>query len=631
MRFQILLLLFFLSNSSYSDVDSVLKRADSLYFQTEWSSALTLLDSNQNQFNDEQSLGRYHLLKSQILWEMNRFEMSFQHGDSALSIFEAVNDEYWIGKVHYTMSMHHLVAGNYDQALLHAQKAFESYQAVPDTAFQIKSLCRRALVFHDFGSYDEGIATCNDADTLHSYFSLSNADLQAIIWGIKAINHDDKGESDKAVEIYREIMKLRDDLTSDREIIRTYNNMGNSLMKLGYLEEAEKYISLNLESNKKRGFTYGIATSTTNLGTIAWRRGDFKRSDSLLSLAERISYEIMDAEKILDVLQQKHLMYEAFNRPEESLVYLKRYHSLKDSLYSLDKQRQLQLLEKRFQTEQIRQKVELQNAKISENLAKLSLNRFLLISSFITIGLIITIALLNRNRIRRKQQVLLQKERIRTRDLELNASISSQEKERTRFARDLHDGLGQLISLLNLNLTSLNTDPDVETRKKLFSQSQEVIDSIQLEIRNICFDLMPRTLISSGLSAAIEEFAFRINKTGKISVETDLFGLEKRFHEQIEISLYRIIQEWVNNIIKYSDASQISIQVTADALEITLLIEDNGTGFDKQLLNESKGNGWRNIQTRCNLIGGDVEIETRESVRGTTFILNTPRIHKMPD
>jgi signal transduction histidine kinase len=230
--------------------------------------------------------------------------------------------------------------------------------------------------------------------------------------------------------------------------------------------------------------------------------------------------------------------------------------------------------------------------------------------------------LLNRNRIKKKQKLVLQEERLNTQEATINATISSQEKERARYARDLHDGFGQMISILNMNLQNLVGDPKPKDRQKVFEESEKVINEMYDELRSICFDLMPQTLVKNGLSSALEEFATRINAVDQIYVETNFFGIEDRLEEIQEISLYRISQEWINNILKYSDASKITLQITRDEDEMNLIIEDDGMGFDKQLLLKSKGNGWRNIQTRTKLIGGEIELDTTSGKKGNTLILN---------
>lgn len=209
-------------------------------------------------------------------------------------------------------------------------------------------------------------------------------------------------------------------------------------------------------------------------------------------------------------------------------------------------------------------------------------------------------------------------------ELMMRTIVNSQENERNRFARDLHDGIGQMISILNMNLKSLKENAKPNERQRVFEASSGIIDDMYGELKNICFDLMPQTLIKNGLESALKEFTDRVNDSGRLFVELNVFGLTGRLHELQEISLYRISQEWVNNILKYSDAEKIMLQITQDEEEITLMIEDDGSGFDKDLLINSKGNGWKNLNTRTNLIKGQLELETQPDKKGSVLIMNAP-------
>jgi signal transduction histidine kinase len=132
---------------------------------------------------------------------------------------------------------------------------------------------------------------------------------------------------------------------------------------------------------------------------------------------------------------------------------------------------------------------------------------------------------------------------------------------------------------------------------------------------------MPVTLIQEGLLAAIKEFSVRFNKSAQLKIELTSYELNNRFTEVFEVAVYRIVQEWVNNVLKYAQASKISIQLDQYEDELVLIIEDNGQGFDKNMLLKSEGNGWRNIQTRANLIKCQIEIDSTLGRTGSSFIL----------
>lgn len=213
----------------------------------------------------------------------------------------------------------------------------------------------------------------------------------------------------------------------------------------------------------------------------------------------------------------------------------------------------------------------------------------------------------------------------------MQALVKGQEDERNRFARDLHDGFGGMISALNLNLKGLKSiqSSDLENRTHVFEASSDILKNMHKELKNICFDLMPQTLVKHGLKEGIFEFVNRINASGQKTVEFQVHGLSDRLTEIQEISIYRIAQEWTNNILKHSDATHISIQITKDDHEVTLLIEDDGMGFDMDRLINGTGNGWKNLRSRANLISGELDLDTNPGQRGNALILNVAlRTHR---
>ena len=283
-------------------------------------------------------------------------------------------------------------------------------------------------------------------------------------------------------------------------------------------------------------------------------------------------------------------------------------------------------LQTRYETEKKEQQIKLQNSQIERQQAELRSGRIITAVLVALIVFIFLTGLLLFKRQKLKQEKLLAQEKAFRREAQLEAAINSQELERKRFARDLHDGFGQMISVLNINLKSL--EKNGSDRYSIFENSTRVLQEMYKELKSICFNLMPETLIKKGVVDALKEFAQRINLTDKVYVTIDSFGVDERLSDVQEINLYRICQEWINNILKYSDATKINLQLTRDESEITLLIEDNGTGFDPKLVTESKGNGWKNIQSRSNLLGGIVELETTPDQKGNALILNIPVTRK---
>jgi signal transduction histidine kinase len=195
------------------------------------------------------------------------------------------------------------------------------------------------------------------------------------------------------------------------------------------------------------------------------------------------------------------------------------------------------------------------------------------------------------------------------------AVINLQEKERSRFAKDLHDGFGQLITALKMQFEKISQRGD---------GISELIQHMHDEIRNVSFALSPQVLVRDGLVDAVKELSFRINRANALQVIVQATGFDKRLPADHEITLYRICQEWINNVMKYSDATKADVQLIEHEDEVTLMIEDNGTGFDLETLEQSTGNGWKNIQSRIQILRGSVEIDSEPGRTGTTFTANIP-------
>jgi two-component system, NarL family, sensor kinase len=124
------------------------------------------------------------------------------------------------------------------------------------------------------------------------------------------------------------------------------------------------------------------------------------------------------------------------------------------------------------------------------------------------------------------------------------------------------------------------------------------------------------------LEEALKEFATRINRSGGVHINVQTYDLNNNLSSEHRIALYRISQEWVNNVIKYSGATSISIQVVQHPQELVLTIEDNGKGFNAERLTQSQGNGWKNINSRLHLIKGTIEIDSQEGRANTTVIIS---------
>lgn len=193
------------------------------------------------------------------------------------------------------------------------------------------------------------------------------------------------------------------------------------------------------------------------------------------------------------------------------------------------------------------------------------------------------------------------------------AVIEAQEAERKRIAGDLHDSVGQMLSLTKLHLSGLMDLPGTfaPEHEQTISNSARIIDEVCQEVRSISHNLMPGPLIRLGLTAAVKELVRKINLSEKIQASFICNLNSDRLDENIEISLYRIVQEILNNILKHAKATKIGITLNRHKDEyLDLVIIDNGIGFDTELIKTSSGIGWKNIYSRLSIINGTMNVKS---------------------
>uniref|UniRef100_UPI0013F17997 tetratricopeptide repeat-containing sensor histidine kinase n=1 Tax=Chryseobacterium gleum TaxID=250 RepID=UPI0013F17997 len=203
----------------------------------------------------------------------------------------------------------------------------------------------------------------------------------------------------------------------------------------------------------------------------------------------------------------------------------------------------------------------------------------------------------------------------------LTALLQGQEQERGRLARDLHDGLGGLLSGTKHQLSYLNPHQS-ENLQEGISKSLEQIDGAVEELRRVAHNLMPDLLMKYGLEVAIEEFASRISNNA-LDIHTEFINYSNSLSQEKQLIIYRIIQELVNNAIKHAETSEIIIQISEEQNQLNVTVEDNGKGFDLTALDVRKTAGFHNIELRVQFLKGTMNITSELNI-GTSIEIQIP-------
>ncbi|KAA2220276.1 tetratricopeptide repeat-containing sensor histidine kinase [Chryseobacterium sediminis] len=322
--------------------------------------------------------------------------------------------------------------------------------------------------------------------------------------------------------------------------------------------------------------------------------------------------------------KQLSLLNEETGNTKEALLWEQKYSKLNDSLNTENVKLEINKLESKFNTAEKERKIATLNAE--KNQKDLEVNKK---NSYLWgMGLVLLLALslliflfiiFRKNKKISEQRLndIKQKEELSL----TKAILDGEERERERIARDLHDGLGGMLAGVKINFSTwsshhLNPEKDQEFYKILGQ-----LDNSVSELRHVARNLMPESLLNFGLETAIHdlcEFYSRKN----LNIDFQAIDISKTLPLNIQLNIYRIVQELLANAIKHAEASSILLQCSQSGENFLITIEDNGKGFDKNIENTTKSMGLRNLKNRVNYLKGTMEIHSDDQGTAINIELN---------
>lgn len=201
----------------------------------------------------------------------------------------------------------------------------------------------------------------------------------------------------------------------------------------------------------------------------------------------------------------------------------------------------------------------------------------------------------------------------------LRTTIYAQEIERKRFAEDLHDEIGAMLSAVKLNLARLEKKTEEPGARSLAVSARSNVEEVICNIRRITRALLPPSLERFGLGIAISELIRWIDKTETHRIVFHEGGIVRRFDVRLEMTVFRIVQELLNNALKYSAASRIDIRLKYTATHLFTQVADNGTGFSVDAA-RGKGLGLQNLEGRARVMNARIRIKSRQGHGSSAMI-----------
>jgi signal transduction histidine kinase len=491
------------------------------------------------------------------------------------------------------------------------QKAYEYFEALEDYEYMYYARQGVTAMFSMNGFYDK--AKEERDKNIEKIKELKLDHHLVVVYYNQALDYNKLGNKKLYLEYLLKAEKAMD-LVSDEDVnawnkILVYTSLTEHFSQEHNIEKAEAYLALlTYHYNKAPDDMVNQVNYNGALAEYNYALGDYKTSvqfaEKKLEVAKKLGYEgvVLDSYLILSKV------YEADGKYKQGLENKNNYVALKDSIYNKTTANKLAYYQTLYEIEKKENELIEKNTNIQLLEKDNESSKKRLIYSVIVLLSLFGMVLLYRNRMRFKSKKIMQEQFSQ----EL---LVSQEEERKRISKDLHDGLGQRLLLIKNNV--LRTQ-DEDTKK--------LVETAIEEVRSISRNLHPFQLSELGITKAIQHTVSQVDENTTLFITSEIDNIDNIFSKKQEINLYRIIQESLSNVIKHASAEAGKVVVKRYPHMVNISIRDNGVGFDfSEKFQNIKSLGLKTLLERTKFLNGQMKVHSKRN-NGTLLEFQFPTV-----
>lgn len=526
----------------------------------------------------------------------------------------------------FYMGNSYIAKTDYNSALTYYLKASTYYESVNDST-------RMASVFNGIGAAYEN----SGKDSLSLNYFKKSQQLSELLGDKRrnalALNnianiYTRRGDVKNSILF---LEKSVDNLTKkDKQYLNPILvNLANSYLDDSQLEKAEKIYNSVLSdvTISEDAFTYLLAKK--GMGNIALEKEDFKNAVAYLEESFIVATSENFFEQRFSIMKDLINAYSYNKDYKKGLDLFYEYQNVKDSIFTSEKDKNLNEALQKYEAVK-------KDKAISEQLLQIEkqdrLKNWLISGAVVFAISSLLIFVFYRKRLKYQKTIseqtkTLQQQKITELEqnnklIAMNSMITGQETERMRIAKDLHDGLGGLLSSVKAHFTVIKNDTKPKTDTAIYKKTNALIDEACVEVRRISHNMMPHALNISGLEDALIDLGESLQQDGVITT-IEIGKIPKLLDETKSVMIYRLAQEIVANIRKHAQAKHTLLQLLVHKNKISLTIEDDGKGFDFDIAKQKKGLGLENIMSRVKFLDGTINFDSQLE-KGTTVTIEIP-------
>ena len=471
--------------------------------------------------------------------------------------------------VYRTVGVFWTNVGNIINATPYVEKAEKIAAVHKDSGRLANIVCLKGTLYFKRGLIDSTFLCCKLVlENSHSSKStLADANYgagTALLMKYKGLPHNKKGLQ-HSMKYLLEALRLSQELDRQTLVKKVQTNMGIVYGVLGDHTKAEKTF-LGILANDSGLDQFVLYNTNANLALSYYKGKKYKLASSQLI-------------KTLN---------------------------LRDSLYRKDNLEMMGKLEVKYQIAEKDKLLALKQLQITKQQNQIK-ERNIWLGGAIAAGMLLAALLMSLFRNNKKKEEIAR----------LKSMMRGEEKERARIAHELHDGIISELSAVKMHFSAIEYQVKEHAAASDFREAMAQLEDTTEELRKTSHNLMPEILIQSGIGIAVHSFCEKLRKSTSIHIDFQAYGEIPRLNLEFELTIYRIIQELVQNILKHAQASHILVQLSCEDQLLTVTVEDNGKGIPDQVM--SDGMGLNNIKTRVKALDGQINIES--SPAGTSIYL----------
>ncbi|UII30237.1 tetratricopeptide repeat protein [Fulvivirga ulvae] len=549
--------------------------------------------------------------------------------NKAITLSESINDDLHMALAYNVLGSVNLSQGNYANALRAYMDGLERFRSISHESGTAATLNRIGNFYLKRKQYNS--SRLYYEQSLSVFEKLNRQDQVTGILNNIGVSYYQENNFTRALEYFSKSTEILEEIDMPEKLAIRELNIGKTNTHLEKYHEADLYLKKSLEHARQYNDKKVMCQSLLNLGILKRLQHENATAITYLEEGLKLTRSMHDHDTEIEFYETIAKSYAQLNNYEQAYAYYQKFDLLKDSLLNLEKDREVLILQNQFEAKQNEQKISLlQHEAEKKNIILLAL-----ILGSILLILSMVLVLINYNNKQRslrlihtqKEEISRQKITELLKDQELNSvknKLEGQENERKRIAQELHDGIGGTLASIKMNLLGLKTG-DGSLKERLNDITLR-LDNACEEVRMISHNLIPPVLHNSALTEVIKSFVNEVVGTRKIVVNYEFYPKKQieAIDKNIQVDIYRIIQELVTNAIKHANACEINIYLTMHDDYVNLMVEDDGTGFRND--GKQDGIGLKNIQSRVAALDGKITIDSNIG-KGTNVIIDLSLPH----